>query len=192
MLSAEDDVHDTVGPRLAAAGADLNRIELIGTKVLPTFPANCADLKHSDVRTLPRTPEEVDKQRADADRERERARRRYQGGMVLINDPGNFGRYMDLLVRECERREAVERGELPPSLQREATALRMRVVPIPDVPGLLPALTHAQAESGDLRIPIIDLPERGRLLLGVNGEDVFNALGLEWGRRGTTERRRKK
>ena len=69
--------------------------------------------QHSDMRTLPRTPEEVEKQRAAADRERERARRRYQGGAVVIND-NSFGHYMTLLVRERERREAVERGELPP------------------------------------------------------------------------------
>jgi tubulysin polyketide synthase-like protein len=69
--------------------------------------------QHSDMRTLPRTPEEVDKQRAAADRERERARRRYQGGAVVIND-NSFGHYMTLLVRERERREAVARGELPP------------------------------------------------------------------------------
>jgi hypothetical protein len=69
---------------------------------------------HADVRTLPRTPEEVDKQRSDADRERERARRRYQGGAVVIND-NSYGHYMTLLVRERERREAVERGELPPA-----------------------------------------------------------------------------
>jgi hypothetical protein len=68
---------------------------------------------HFGMRTLPRTPEEVEKQRAAADRERERARRRYQGGAVVIND-NSFGHYMTLLVRERERREAVERGELPP------------------------------------------------------------------------------
>jgi hypothetical protein len=68
---------------------------------------------HGDLRSPPRTPEEVDKQRADADRVREAGRRRYQGGAVVIND-NSFGHYMTLLVRERERREAVERGELPP------------------------------------------------------------------------------
>jgi TubC N-terminal docking domain len=69
---------------------------------------------HSDMRTLPRTPEEAERQRADAERTRESARRRYQGGAVLINDKNSFGHYMDLLVRARERREAVERGDLPP------------------------------------------------------------------------------
>ena len=70
---------------------------------------------HSDMRTLPRTPEEAEKQRADADRTRERARRRYQGGAVLINDPNNFGHYMRQLHRQREASEAAERGDLPPA-----------------------------------------------------------------------------
>jgi hypothetical protein len=69
--------------------------------------------QHSGMRTLPRTPEEAAQQRDDADRVREAGRRRYQGGAVVIND-NSFGHYMTLLVRERERREAVERGELPP------------------------------------------------------------------------------
>lgn len=69
---------------------------------------------HSDMRTLPRTPEEAAQQRADADRARESARRRYQGGAVLINDPNNFGHYMRLLRQQREAAEARERGELPP------------------------------------------------------------------------------
>ncbi|MGB6561103.1 MAG: hypothetical protein WBE69_00715, partial [Candidatus Binataceae bacterium] len=70
---------------------------------------------HSDMRTLPRTPEEADKQRTDADRARESARRRYQNGAVLINDPNNFGHYMRQLRRQREASEAAERGELPPA-----------------------------------------------------------------------------
>ena len=70
---------------------------------------------HGDMRTLPRTPEEAERQRAEADRERERARRRYQGGMVLINDRNNFGAYMRQLRRQREASEAAERGELPPA-----------------------------------------------------------------------------
>jgi hypothetical protein len=69
---------------------------------------------HSDMRTLPRTPEEAEKQRADAERDREHARRRYQGGMVLINDRNNFGHYMRLLRQQREAAEAVERGDVPP------------------------------------------------------------------------------
>jgi hypothetical protein len=70
---------------------------------------------HGDMRTLPRTADETDKQRADADRARESARRRYQGGAVLINDPNNFGHYMRQLRRQREASEAAERGELPPA-----------------------------------------------------------------------------
>jgi hypothetical protein len=69
---------------------------------------------HFGMRTLPRTPEEVEKQRADADRVREAGRRRYQNGAVLINDPNNFGHYMRQLRRQREASEAAERGELPP------------------------------------------------------------------------------
>jgi hypothetical protein len=69
---------------------------------------------HFGMRTLPRTPEEVEKQRADADRVREAGRRRYQNGAVLINDPNNFGHYMRQLRRQRETSEAAERGELPP------------------------------------------------------------------------------
>ena len=70
---------------------------------------------HSDTRSLPRTPEEADKQRTDADRARESARRRYQNGAVLINDPNNFGHYMRQLRRQREASEAAERGELTPA-----------------------------------------------------------------------------
>jgi hypothetical protein len=76
-------------------------------------PVDAEEQQHSDLRTLPRTPEEAAQQRDDADRVREAGRRRYQGGAVVIND-NSFGHYMTLLVRARERREAVERGELPP------------------------------------------------------------------------------
>jgi hypothetical protein len=71
---------------------------------------------HSDMRTPPRTPEEVDKQRTDADRAREKARRKYQGGVLLVNDPNamRYSAYMSQLVKERERREAVASGALPP------------------------------------------------------------------------------
>ena len=68
---------------------------------------------HADLRTLPRAPEEVEKQRDDADRVREAGRRRYQNGAVLINDPNNFGHYMRQLRRQREASEAAERGETP-------------------------------------------------------------------------------
>jgi hypothetical protein len=68
---------------------------------------------HSNMHTLPRTPEEVDKQRADAARTRESARRRYQGGAVLVNDSNNFGHYLRQLRQQDEHRQAIERGELP-------------------------------------------------------------------------------
>ena len=68
---------------------------------------------HAGMRTLPRTADETDKQRADADRERERARRRYQNGAVLINDPNNFGAFMRRLREQDERRQAAERGDAP-------------------------------------------------------------------------------
>ena len=70
------------------------------------------------MRTLPRTPEEADKQRTDADRARESARRRYQNGAVLINDPNNFGHYMRQLRRQREASEAAERGEFRPRAAR--------------------------------------------------------------------------
>ena len=70
---------------------------------------------HGDMRTLPRTADETDKQRADADRARESTRRRYQNGAVLINDPNNFGHYMRQLRRQREASEAAERGDIPPA-----------------------------------------------------------------------------
>jgi hypothetical protein len=89
-------------------------IELLKTEgIEDVFTLDAEEKQHSDGRTLPRTPEEAAQQRDDADRVREAGRRRYQGGAVVIND-NSFGHYMTLLVRERERREAVERGELPP------------------------------------------------------------------------------
>lgn len=70
---------------------------------------------HSDRNTLPRTPEEAERQRADADRVRERARRRYQNGAVLVNDRNNMGQYMRQLRQQREAAEAVERGDAPPA-----------------------------------------------------------------------------
>jgi len=75
------------------------------------------ELGHSDMSTLPRSAEEVDKQRADAERARERARRRYQGGAVLVNDRNSFGFFMRRLRELREAGEARERGELPPAGQ---------------------------------------------------------------------------
>jgi hypothetical protein len=68
---------------------------------------------HSGARTLPRTPEDVEKQRADADRTREAARRRYQGGAVLINGRSDLGHYMGQLRRQREASRAAERGDAP-------------------------------------------------------------------------------
>jgi TubC N-terminal docking domain len=91
-------------------------IELLKTEgIEDVFTLDAEEKQHSDGRTLPRTPEEAAQQRDDADRVREAGRRRYQGGMVVINDRSNFGHYMTLLVRERERREAIERGEVPPA-----------------------------------------------------------------------------
>jgi hypothetical protein len=50
-------------------------------------PVDDEERAHCDMRTLPRTPEEVDKQRADAERVREAGRRRYQGGQLRVMPP---------------------------------------------------------------------------------------------------------
>jgi AAA domain len=47
ILSSEDDARDTIVPRLAAAGADLDRVHLIGTSSLPTFPEDCDQLEQA-------------------------------------------------------------------------------------------------------------------------------------------------
>ena len=94
----------------AALKPDL--LELLLTEGVETIDAE--EKQHSGMHTPPRSAAEVDKQRADADRSRERARRRYQGGMVLVNDRNNFGHYMRQLRQQREASEARERGELPP------------------------------------------------------------------------------
>ena len=47
ILSSEDDARDTIVPRLVASGADLGRIQLIGTSSLPTFPEDCDQLEQA-------------------------------------------------------------------------------------------------------------------------------------------------
>jgi hypothetical protein len=103
----------TADMRAEIADLKVELVEYLGT-VAETVVDDPEERAHGDMRTLPRTPEEAERQRAEADRERERARRRYQGGAVLINDPNNFGHYMRQLRRQREAREAAERGESAP------------------------------------------------------------------------------
>lgn len=100
---------------LAELKAELTEyLAVQGETVVDYTAADPEGRAHSDMRTLPRTPEEAEKQRADAERARDSARRRYQGGQVLINDRNNFGHYMRELRRLREQAEARERGEIPP------------------------------------------------------------------------------
>ena len=87
-----------------------------GEEVVDYTADDAEGKSHSDMRTPPRTPEEAERQRTDAERTRERARRRYQGGMLLVNDPDamRYSAHMRQLVRLQERRQAIERGELAP------------------------------------------------------------------------------
>jgi hypothetical protein len=87
-----------------------------GEEVVDYTAGDAEGKSRFDMRTPPRTPEEVEQQRAEAERTRERARRKYQGGALLVNDADaiRYGHYMTQLVRQRERREAIERGDLPP------------------------------------------------------------------------------
>jgi hypothetical protein len=74
-----------------------------------TVVSDSEEASHTDTCTPP-APEltREDKLRAGL----KTSKRKYMNGEVLVNDVNNMGHYMRQLVKERERREAIERGEV--------------------------------------------------------------------------------